>query len=484
MIFPEPAFLYFFLPLLLALYAIVPKKGQNALLLIFSLIFYAWGEGWYIGVMLLSIGWNFWFGLLVEKKLHAQQRKQHGVSAYQLLTFCVAGNLLLLGFYKYAGFLVEQINWVLGVFSVSLPVPTLHLPIGISFFTFQALSYVVDVYRRVTPAQKSLLNLGLYISFFPQLIAGPIVRYETVALEIENRTVTLSSFAEGIRIFLVGLAKKVLLANTFAYTADQIFELPKEALTAPLAWLGICCYALQIYYDFSGYSDMGVGLGRLFGFHFPENFRTPYAATSMRDFWRRWHITLSTWFRDYLYIPLGGNKGSALRTTMNLATVFFLCGLWHGASLNFILWGLFHGLFLSLERVPGLQVVVKLPKVIHHAYVIFVVLMSWVLFRLEDMASIGWYYKSLFGFGGQGTQLYSIERYMQNDLLIALFFGILFSAPIGSLVQEWMKKSVPQRKTVVPFVYVMSDTLLILLFVLSMMRIAASQYSPFIYYRF
>lgn len=474
MIFPEPAFLYFFLPLLLLIYAVFPKGGKNGLLLLFSLFFYAWGEGFYLLVMLLSICWNFWFGLLIEKNQSAGKP-----STMSPLILGVAGNLLLLGTYKYSGFLVTQFNVLLTATPYQLPVPKLHLPIGISFFTFQAISYLVDVARRVTPAQKNLLNLGLYISFFPQLIAGPIVRYETISAELVNRRVTTESMAEGIRVFIVGLAKKVLLANTFAYTADQIFALPQDAWSASLAWLGIVCYALQIYYDFSGYSDMAIGLGKFFGFNFPENFRTPYAATSMRDFWRRWHITLSTWFRDYLYIPLGGNQGSNLRTTLNLFTVFLLCGLWHGAGLNFILWGLFHGVFLSVERMPGLRKLSQVPRVFKHGYVVFVVLMSWVLFRLESMEQIGWFYRSLFGFGGEGSILYPIARYMQNDLLIALVAGGIFSAPIG----EWWRNR-QQNQTAQAWQAIVRDVALIAFLFLCMMRIAAQQYSPFIYYRF
>ncbi|MGF1573734.1 MAG: MBOAT family O-acyltransferase [Sumerlaeia bacterium] len=482
MIFPEPAFLYFFLPILLFIYTIIPKSGKNGLLLLFSLFFYAWGEGAYIVIMVFSILWNFQFGKKIDQQVNGSSAANN--TAKRTLALAVAGNLALLGFFKYTAFFVHQVNDLLLPNSVQLTEPTLHLPIGISFFTFQAISYIVDVYRRQIPAQKNLLNLGLYISFFPQLIAGPIVRYQTIAAEIENRTVSLGLAALGVRIFILGLAKKVLLANTFAYAADQIFALPSDSLSTSLAWLAIVCYALQIYYDFSGYSDMAIGLGKMFGFNFPENFRTPYAARSMRDFWRRWHITLSTWFRDYLYIPLGGNRGSGLGTSFNLIVVFFLCGLWHGAGINFILWGLYHGVFLALERLPVLQGFVRVPRLIQHVYVIFIFLMGWVLFRVESLELIMNFYQTLFGFGAEPSVLYPVARYMQNDLMIALIIGVVCSAPVGAWAKCKLASLSNGEGNLPRVVLIVFDFVLLGLLLLCMIRIAAQQYSPFIYYRF
>ena len=347
MVFSEPAFLFWFLPLLLGAYFLCPRAGRNALLLAASLIFYAWGEGGFVLVMLASIGMNYAFGLLIERRVST-----HKTCA--ALWLGIIANLLLLAAYKYTGFVSSNLCGLLRWWGVDTadPLPV-HLPIGISFFTFQAMSYLVDVHRRQVPAQRNPLHVALYISMFPQLIAGPIVRYRDIARQIVDRAVTRQGFASGIRRFAIGLGKKVIIANSLAWPADQIFTIPNHELTTAVAWWGVTCYTLQIYFDFSGYSDMAVGLGRMFGFEFMENFNYPYIARSMTDFWRRWHISLSTWFRDYLYIPLGGNRRGRARTLVNLALVFFLCGLWHGASWTFAIWGLYHGLFLILERRGG-----------------------------------------------------------------------------------------------------------------------------------
>jgi len=346
MLFSYPTFLFGFLPIILTLYFLSPWKAKNAILLTASLFFYAWGESFYVLVMIVSILSNHAFGIRIGRlssELPNENKKRK-----ILLAYGVAVNLLLLGWFKYANFLFENINVALNWIDVDpIVIKDVHLPLGISFFTFQAISYLVDVYRNVTPAQPSRYKLGLYISLFPQLIAGPIVRYHDVAGQIEIRTHSIELFSSGVQRFVFGLAKKMLVANPLGLVADTVFAQSASDLSSPVAWLGIISYSLQIYFDFSGYSDMAIGLGRMFGFRFLENFNYPYISKSIQEFWTRWHISLSTWFRDYLYFPLGGSRCSSTRTYINLIIVFFLCGFWHGASWNFIVWGLIHGFFLK-----------------------------------------------------------------------------------------------------------------------------------------
>ena len=349
MLFTEPTFLFLFLPLLLALYFATFSREHgsygNALLLVASVIFYAKGGGAFTWLMLASITFNYWMGIAVDRARASDRAKA-------VLAFAVTVNLIVLGIFKYANFFADNVNTLfLALGANPIVVPRVLLPIGISFYTFHAISYVVDVYRGDAIAQKSPVHAALYLLLFPQLIAGPIIRYRDLADQLARRTVTVDDFAYGVRRFVIGLGKKVLVANVVAAPADAIFTMPLAQLSTGHAWLGLVCYTLQIYFDFSGYSDMAIGLGRMFGFRFPENFRWPYIARSVQEFWRRWHISLSTWFRDYLYVPLGGNRGTPARTYANLVTVFFLCGLWHGASWNFVIWGLWHGAFLVVERL-------------------------------------------------------------------------------------------------------------------------------------
>ncbi|MGB5708663.1 MAG: MBOAT family O-acyltransferase, partial [Arenicellales bacterium] len=349
MVFSSVLFLFLFLPVVLLLYWVIPNKWRNSFLLIVSLTFYAWGEGLFVGIMLLSIAMNYVFGLAIERGNARAGRLWVGIA--------VMANLALLGVFKYANFLVENINTLFSSTGIQLiTIDQIHLPIGISFFTFQAMSYVIEVHRRVMPAQTNLLNLGLYIALFPQLIAGPIVRYHDIAAQLKTRFVNAGQVAYGIERFVIGLGKKVLIANPMGAVADEIFALPPDSITATVAWTAVACYSLQIYFDFSGYSDMAIGLGRMFGFKFLENFNYPYISQSIQEFWRRWHISLSNWFRDFLYLPLGGNRRGPGRTYFNLLIVFLLCGLWHGASWNFVVWGLLHGSFLVLERIGFLGV--------------------------------------------------------------------------------------------------------------------------------
>ena len=380
MVFSSPAFLFAFLPVTFLIYRIIPGRGKasntakNALLTLLSLVFYAFGEPVYVLLLLASVVVNYLCGLLLQREGRAWQKA--------VLAGTVAVNLGLLCVFKYAGFAVATLNSL----GISLPVPEIALPVGISFFTFQGLSYVIDCYRDRTLISRSLLKLALYISFFPQLIAGPIVKYHDVSLQIDSRETNPTLTAQGIRRFIVGLSKKLLIANTVGRMADLAFG-AGSALDIRSAWLGALCYCLQIYFDFSGYSDMAIGLGKMFGFSFQENFNYPFASGSIQEFWRRWHISLSTWFRDYLYIPLGGNRKGKARTQLNKCLVFFCTGLWHGASWNFVLWGLWHGVFIILEGLlppPG-----KLRRTLWRPLTLLVVLLGFVLFRAETLAQAG-----------------------------------------------------------------------------------------------
>ena len=382
MVFSSITFLFFFLPAVLLLNGCSRGRGSNVLLLVASLLFYAWGEGIYLLVMLTSILGNFAAGLLIDRcRLTTAGRAALGLG--------VGLNLVLLGFFKYATFLVDNLNQLLAL--VGLPAVALapvHLPIGISFFTFQAISYLMDVHRGTVRAQRNPLDLGLFIALFPQLIAGPIVRYHDIAAEIVRRRVTSVDFAAGAERFIYGLAKKVLLANPLGLVADKIFALPMAELSPSLCWLGALCYTFQIYYDFSGYSDMAIGLGRMFGFHFLENFNYPYISLSVTEFWRRWHISLSTWFRDYVYIPLGGNRVSRGKWVRNILVVWGLTGLWHGADWNFLLWGLYYGVLLLIEKLWLGKYLERLPKALRWLLCMIIVCIGWVMFNLTDFAQM------------------------------------------------------------------------------------------------
>ena len=345
MVFSSPVFLLVFLPATLFFTLILPRRFQNIMLLIASLFFYAWGGVSFSLIIVSSITINY----IVGRQIAKREGKKGAKNA---LILGLVLNLLLLGIFKYANFIIDNLNVVFDWIHLEpVKMNSIYLPIGISFFTFQAISYIVDVYKKKTPAQKNLIDLALYISLFPQLIAGPIVRYHDIAKQLRNRIPGIKKFASGVERFILGLAKKVLIANTFALVADKIFALEIAEMSTSMAWLGAVAYTFQIYFDFSGYSDMAIGLGRMFGFEILENFNFPYISKSIREFWRRWHISLSNWFRDYLYIPLGGNRKTQGRVFLNLLIVFFLTGFWHGAAWNFVIWGLFHGLFLVIERV-------------------------------------------------------------------------------------------------------------------------------------
>ena len=422
-------------------------------------MFYAWGEPTFIFIMLFSILMNYFIGRMIDKK--------HSKKFY--LNIGLVGNLLLLIYFKYFSFLAVTIA---ELFSFKLSIPDVVLPIGISFFTFQAISYLVDLYKKEIKVQKNPLNLALYISFFPQLIAGPIVRYHDIEKQITERKVLQSDFLIGIRRFIIGFSKKILIANTFAKIADEIFALPETEFTTHLILFAMVSYTIQIYFDFSGYSDMAIGLGRMFGFKFLENFNYPYVSRSIKEFWQRWHISLSTFLKDYLYIPLGGSRVSKLATYRNLVIVFLLCGLWHGAGWTFIIWGLYFGVFLILERLFLGEILKKLPKFISWFYSITVVMFGWLIFRAENLGQFLSMLEALFA--GAKNPVY--KKYAKDTFIILM----LFIAFIGA-TPLFQKKIWQSKRIGVQF---LMDIFLIACFVISVSFLASGTYNPFIYFRF
>lgn len=448
-----------------------------------SIFFYTWGEMQYAVMMLVSILINFIFGLIID-------RAQTKTGAKLAVGIAVTVNLSLLIFFKYANFITDNLNLLLP--STGLPVihlDKIHLPIGISFFTFHSISYLVDIYRKEAIAEKSVINLALYISFFPQLIAGPIIRYHDIAGQIIKRSLNSEQFVTGIRRFITGLGKKVLLANTLAHVADQIFAIEPSQLPFAVAWVGILAYSLQIYFDFSGYSDMAIGMAKMFGFEFLENFNYPYIATSIKDFWRRWHISLSNWFRDYVYIPLGGNRGSKWHTYLNLCIVFFLTGLWHGASWNFIVWGLMHGFMLLAERAGLEKFIGSLWKPLQHAYLLIFVSLAWVFFRSDSFTySIG-FIKALAGLNQSASSTYFLSLFVNREVLLVFILAITGSMPIvgmlkNKLLFETANMSLTERNGIVNIARMASYSSLLIVFILSTMSLVSGTYNPFIYFRF
>ncbi len=471
MVFSSAIFLFLFLPAVITVNLVLKKSAQNIFLLAVSLLFYAWGEGLLVLLMLLSIGINYIVGITLGYGLKKQERK----FLKPALTIGIVLNLSMLVYYKYAHFIVQFLNEI----GLNIPFDTsgIILPIGISFFTFQGLSYLIDVYRAEVPYQRNPLKLGLYIALFPQLIAGPIIRYSDVNEQIENRDRSLDKFTSGVIRFVRGLAKKVIIANNMALVADLIFDGSPTDLSAPIAWIGVLCYSLQIYFDFSGYSDMAIGLGRIFGFEFRENFSHPYCSKSFREFWRRWHISLSTWFRDYLYIPLGGNQKGKFRTYANLIVVFLLTGLWHGASWNFIFWGLFHGFFLIIERMIPL----KLPSFLNplkSLYVLFFVMIGWVLFRSENISLASTYIQSMFS-ANMSLHHYAVTL-INPYFLFVFILGVIFSMPIRSKV-EYLMMSLVQARSLQTLLIISFN---LVLYCYAIIEFSSSTYNPFIYFRF
>ncbi len=477
MLFSSLVFLWFFLPAVFACYFVTRNLHiRNSVLLVASLFFYAWGEPKYVFLMVFSIGLNYVFGILIER-IHENQIEKLDFIA---IATCVILNLLLLGYFKYFNFLVEIANSLLGHFTGvvdKLSFREIALPVGISFYTFQALSYVVDVYRGTVKAQKNIFHLALYISFFPQLIAGPIVKYRDVCDQIEDRRCTAEGMAYGIKRFSYGLAKKMIFANTFAETVDWMMEKPLGQLGTVNAWILAILYTLQIYFDFSGYSDMAIGLGKMFGFDFMENFNYPYISKSIREFWRRWHISLSTWFREYLYIPIGGNRKGQLRTYVNLLIVFFATGLWHGAGATFIIWGLYHGFFLVIERMGFGKILEKNRLgIINHIYTALVVVVGWVFFRADTISDAMTILHQMFGFN---SGLYPVTLFINKKVLFLAALGVMFSGVVQSMCPKLREHLYDARKIITVDILVMA----VLIFICTM-YLVSSTYNPFIYFRF
>ncbi len=472
MLFSSMFFLWVFLPIVLAGSFLLRKtRLVNVFLVLASLLFYAWGEPVNVLLMLASILINFTAGVLLERFDGADGRRR------LVLSVDIVLNLALLVCFKYLGLLAEGLNALLALFGAGpVPVPGIPLPIGISFFTFQAMSYVIDVYRRKVEPQRKLLNVALYISFFPQLIAGPIVRYREINDQIEQRSVSMDDFAQGVRRFIYGLAKKVLIANVMAEGADALFALKVDNVTGGMAWLAAILYTFQIYYDFSGYSDMAIGLGRMFGFHFSENFNYPYISRSIREFWRRWHISLSTWFKEYVYIPLGGNRKGTARTYLNLFIVFALTGIWHGAGVTFLLWGLYHGALSIVERL-GLDKLLKKLGPFAFVYAFIAAVFGWVLFRVEDVSTAIQWIKHMLA-----PWRYTVTTCHMVDIITPQMCALLPAAALGmgplrlladrfSLTERW-RFSWPEVLFCAGLLFVCIATL------------TSSSYNPFIYFRF
>lgn len=468
MVFSSLFFLFVFLPAVLLLYYITPRRYRNFVLFISSLFFYAWGEPVYILLMLFSTAANYTLGLLLGRC------REKNSNARPVLIVSIFINIGLLCFFKYFDFLLQTVNSLLGT---SLASPDLALPLGISFYTFQAISYIIDVYRGAVPAQRKFIVFGTYIALFPQLIAGPIVRYHMVAEQLVGRVEGLEVFGEGVRRFVVGLGKKVLLANNIGLLWQQIQQLPPSEVTILTAWLGITAFALQIYFDFSGYSDMAIGLGKMFGFTFPENFNYPYISRSITEFWRRWHISLGSWFREYVYIPLGGNRLGKPALYRNLFLVWFLTGLWHGAAWNFVLWGLYYGFILALEKAFLLKWLSRAPRFICHAYAVLMVLLGWVLFAFDNLPT-GWqYFQALFGLSGAGL-LDRESIYFLYTHAILITIALFASTPfINKIMQKLFESSAALYYAAATF------SCLLVLF-LSTAYLVDTTYNPFLYFRF
>jgi alginate O-acetyltransferase complex protein AlgI len=455
----------------------VPKGWRNGVLLVASLAFYAWGEAPYLVLVIGSVLFNYTIGGAIGRAQDPRVRRRW-------LAAGVAGNLAVLAVFKYANFAVGNVNALAPILAITpLAVASIPLPLGISFFTFHAISYVVDVYKRNADAERNLPRFALYILLFPQLIAGPIIRWRDIASQLPEREQRIADFSYGVRRFVLGLGKKVLIANTLGRTADQIFSLPAAELTTPLAWLGLVCYTLQIYFDFSGYSDMAIGLMRMFGFRILENFNYPYIARSIREFWRRWHISLSNWFRDYLYIPLGGNQRGERRAYANLVIVFLLCGLWHGASWPFVLWGAWHGAFLVAERA-GLDRLLRRIGPLSHVYALLAAMGGWVLFRCETLAQAVSYYAALAGFAAGDALRRPLDEYLNLLVIATLLVGVVFATPLARRIGAWRDR-VGARAGAAGTVVLAADIAWTgVVFVLSTAFLAAGTYNPFIYFRF
>ncbi|RBP15472.1 D-alanyl-lipoteichoic acid acyltransferase DltB (MBOAT superfamily) [Roseiarcus fermentans] len=467
MVFSSVTFLFYFLPIFLAAYVLTPTvAAKNVVTLMFSLVFYAWGEPRFLLILLFSIAFNYGAALLIDARA--------GESRKWALAAAVAGNLLVLGLFKYANFVTANFAAALKPLGLDFGQTNIELPLGISFFTFHCLSYVIDVYRRRFGANRDPVDVALYISLFPQLVAGPIVRYKTVARQLDRRRQTLGRASAGARIFIIGLAQKVLIADLVAPLVAVAFDHAPHR-TAPEAWIGLLSYTIQIYFDFAGYSNMAIGLGIVLGFTFPRNFNLPYTALSITEFWRRWHMSLSSWLRDYLYVPLGGNRGSDLATYRNLVTVFVLCGVWHGANWTFVLWGVWHGAFLVVERLGLKARLARLPVALRWAYALLAVMGGWVLFRAADLTTAGDYFASLLGFNGWGDVSFDMHDALSDRAVTMLAIGCLIAV---------LPRFRPRIAAPALLRAAADAGWTFALLIVSMITVAAGAYSPFLYFKF
>lgn len=491
MVFSSIIFLFFFLPFFLVSFHLLKSKAQFIFLLFSSLLFYFWGENFLIWILLLTTVIDYSCALIIsdgfkkEGPIKLEPGIKHTLRQKFGLAFSIISNLSLLAYFKYANFFVDNAKHSLSLLGIDTPIfdnfTAIILPLGISFYTFQSMSYTIDVYQGKIKANRNFIQFASFVTMFPQLVAGPIVRYRDIEDQMINHNTTLDDFVYGIKRFIIGLAKKVIIANTMASVADKVFALPYSELSTGVAWLGVIAYSLQIYFDFSGYSCMAIGLGKMIGFTFPENFNYPYMSRSIQEFWRRWHISLSTWFRDYLYIPLGGNRKGNILTYRNLIIVFFLCGLWHGASWNFIVWGLFHGFFLVIERTRFKYIIGKIPGILQIIYTLIIVMIGWVFFRTESLHDAIRYIGTLLGFNKSGIQLNAVMGFVTINVAVALVLGVLFSMPL----YLWIEKRTTSISVKNPLLFNLAYlSVLVSLFGICAMALATNTYNPFIYFRF
>lgn len=465
MLFSSVTFLFFFLPLVFIAYYLSPRKIKNYTLLLFSMIFYAWGGLLYLPLLIVSIVVNYIFGIQIDKHKDNNSRKK-------VLIVSIIFNILFLGVFKYSNFIVDNINTI---FNTKILIPTIPLPIGISFYTFQAMSYVIDVYKHDGKVQKNIFNLALYVSMFPQLVAGPIVRYQTVDDQINSREHNFDKFNSGMERFIRGMFKKVIISNSVGELSTTIYGLLPHQMSVSTAWLGAIAYTLQIYFDFSGYSDMAIGLGKMLGFDFLENFNYPYISKSVSEFWRRWHISLGSWFRDYVYIPLGGNRVSNIKVYRNLSIVWLVTGIWHGASWNFIAWGIYFGIFIMLERAFIGKILKKIPKLFQHMYLLIIVVFGWVLFSQPNLTEALEYMKIMVGLGGypltNGYFTFYIKEYW-----LELSIAIILSAPTFKYIKS--------KINIQGIIYILKPIGLIFIFGVTIIYLVNSTFNPFIYFNF
>ncbi|MDR0853078.1 MAG: MBOAT family protein [Clostridiales Family XIII bacterium] len=482
MVFSSVVFLFAFLPVTLALYFLAPRKLKNLVLLLVSLFFYFWGEGKLLVIMIASISINYLFGLAVHRI-----RDKEDLYRKIVLALGITANLALLGYFKYYDFVIETMN---ATIRTTFAIKSIALPIGISFFTFQGMTYIIDLYRGNAKVQRNPLKIALYIALFPPLIAGPIIRYNDIAEQIDSRQESIEDFSYGIKRFVFGLGKKVLIANNVALISDSIFNASADTHTIATAWVGAICYTLQIYFDFSGYSDMAIGLGRMFGFKFRENFDYPYVSKSIREFWRRWHISLSSFFRDYLYIPLGGSRSG--NVYFNLLIVFLATGLWHGAGWTFIIWGLWHGFFIIIENVIRRRKKGKskesVPQniwvvITGRIYTLLVVVVGWVLFRSDSIEYAIVYIKNMFGFLSQASAKVSSLYYLNGFFIFVIIVAMLLSIPVYPALKMKLQ-DVAETKNFGVILYILQGLGIVIILGVSLLFIVNQNYNPFLYFRF